>query len=159
MQTVQTGSASQPLKIGRCGTAPATTSSRQACLLWMLCLVMGLRSLVGQHSSCLCPKFAADSPVMEALLLMWHSEHLRRLPDIEGLTGGSTSEIWFELKNFNGTKNVTSCGVADEEGGNRRQELIMVASLLDKAPNLAGLSRTCEVPYPVLEKCHILRRP
>lgn len=32
----------------------------------------------------------------------------------------------------------------------------MVASLLDKAPNLAGLSRTCEVPYPVLKKCHIL---
>ena len=32
----------------------------------------------------------------------------------------------------------------------------MVASLLDKAPNLAGLSRTCEVPYPVLTTCHIL---
>jgi hypothetical protein len=26
-----------------------------------------------------------------------------------------------------------------------RQEIIVVASLLDKAPNLAGLSRTCEV--------------
>ncbi len=37
---------------------------------------------------------------------------------------------------------------ADEEGSTKRQELIVVASLLDKAPNLAGLSRTCEVPVP-----------
>ena len=66
MQTVQTGSASQPLKVGQCGTSPATTSSRKACLLWMLCLVMGLRSLVGQQSSCLCPRFAADAPGQEA---------------------------------------------------------------------------------------------
>ena len=29
--------------------------------------------------------------------------------------------------------------------GPRRQDIIVVASLLDKAPNLAGLSRTCEV--------------
>jgi hypothetical protein len=30
-------------------------------------------------------------------------------------------------------------------GGGRRQGLIVVASLLDKVPNLAGLARTCEV--------------
>ena len=35
---------------------------------------------------------------------------------------------------------------ADEESDQKDQELIVVASLLDKAPNLAGLSRTCEVP-------------
>ncbi len=35
---------------------------------------------------------------------------------------------------------------ADEESDKKDQELIVVASLLDKAPNLAGLSRTCEVP-------------
>lgn len=29
--------------------------------------------------------------------------------------------------------------------GLQRQELIVVASLIDKAPNLAGLARTCEV--------------
>lgn len=38
------------------------------------------------------------------------------------------------------------CNGADEESDKRDQELIVVASLLDKAPNLAGLSRTCEVP-------------
>ena len=36
---------------------------------------------------------------------------------------------------------------AGEGASKKRQELIVVASLLDKAPNLAGLSRTCEV-YP-----------
>ena len=80
------------------------------------------------------------------------SEHLRTLPDMEGLTAGSTGDFCFNLKDFNGKRNVTSSRVADEEGGNRRQELIVVASLLDKAPNLAGLSRTCEVLY----KCHII---
>ena len=34
---------------------------------------------------------------------------------------------------------------AGQGASKKRQELIVVASLLDKAPNLAGLSRTCEV--------------
>lgn len=29
--------------------------------------------------------------------------------------------------------------------GRKRQELIVCATLVDKAPNLAGLTRTCEV--------------
>ena len=29
--------------------------------------------------------------------------------------------------------------------GPRRQDIIVMAALLDKAPNLAGLARTCEV--------------
>lgn len=32
-----------------------------------------------------------------------------------------------------------------QQAGPPRQELIMVASLVDKVPNLAGLARTCEV--------------
>lgn len=29
--------------------------------------------------------------------------------------------------------------------GNKKQNIIMVASLIDKTPNLGGLARTCEV--------------
>ena len=34
---------------------------------------------------------------------------------------------------------------AKADTGNRELELVVVASLLDKTPNLAGLTRTCEV--------------
>ncbi len=39
-------------------------------------------------------------------------------------------------------------GPGADAGGSERQGIIVVASLLDKAPNLAGLARTCEVPLP-----------
>ena len=47
-----------------------------------------------------------------------------------------------------------SNGVDDEPGKNDK-ELIVVASLLDKAPNLAGLSRTCEVPFTGLSPLYL----
>ena len=34
---------------------------------------------------------------------------------------------------------------AGRQSGKQRQSVIMVASLLDRVPNLAGLARTCEV--------------
>ncbi len=48
----------------------------------------------------------------------------------------TNNKLWFVVK---------AGKLPADAGGTERQGIIVVASLLDKAPNLAGLARTCEV--------------
>ena len=74
--------------------------------------------------------------------LSGHSLDLQRKFQPEQQGGQSAARAWREA---------LMCSlppeVADEPGGEprRRQSIVVVASLLDRVPNLAGLTRTCEV--------------